>query len=187
MKPLSAKYSKRESDLVLTSERVIDEMTDNPDFPDPPPALAELKKEIPEFQAAHVNALSGNKKMVSIKNDKKAVILSLLQVLADYVTVKSKGDRTLILSGGFDVAGDKGSSNAVPAIETLEVDLGQPGVATTRVKKVAGIKAYVHQYTKEQPRCTYRMVWRRQFPGYAYLRGTELRQTVLVSRCSHWL
>ena len=151
MKPLTAKFSKRESDLVLTSERVLDEMTGNPDYPNPPAELAELKKEVPEFQTAHVNALSGDKKKVSIKNDKKAIILALLQVLADYVTVTSKGDRTLILSGGFDVAGENGSRNAVPSIETLEVDLGQPGVAITRIKNVSGIKAYVHQYTKEAP------------------------------------
>jgi hypothetical protein len=151
MKPLTAKYSKRESDLVRTSNRVIDEMDNNPDYPDPPAALAELKKEVPVFQEAHVNALSGDKKKVSIKNDKKAIILALLQILADYVTVKSKGDRTLILSGGFDVAGENGSSNAVPSIETLEVELGNAGEATTRAKNTTGVKAYVHQYTKEPP------------------------------------
>ena len=150
MKPLTAKFSKRESDLVRISNRIIEEMTDNPDYPDPPAALAELKKEVPEFLEVHVNALSGDKKQVSIKNDKKAIILALLQVLADYVTAKSKGDRTLILSSGFDVAAERGS-NAAPAIEKLDVDLGQPGVATTRIKNVRGIKAYVHQYTKEQP------------------------------------
>src|SRR5690349_12474061 len=149
MKPLFAKYSKRESDLVLTSNRIIEEMTDNPDFPDPPAELAELKKEVPVFQEVNTNALSGDRKKVSIKNDKKVIILALLQVLADYVTVKSKGERTLILSGGFEVAGDNSSSNVAPAIEILEVELGLPGVATTRIKNVKGTKAYVHQYTTE--------------------------------------
>jgi hypothetical protein len=151
MKPLIAKYNKRESELVRTSNRIIEEMTDNPDFTDPPAELAELKKEVPVFQEVHTNALSGDKKQVSIKNDKKAIILALLQVLADYVTVKSKGERTLILSGGFEVAGENSNSNAVPSIETLEVDLGQPGVATTRIKNVNGVKAYIHQYATEAP------------------------------------
>jgi hypothetical protein len=152
MKPLTAKYNKRESELVRTSVRIIDEMTDNPDFPDPPAELAELKKEALEFQVAHANALSGDKKKVSIKNDKKAILLAILQVLADYVTVKSKGDRTLILSGGFDVAGENNAyKNLPPSIEKLEVELGQAGVVTIIARNVTNAKGYAHQYTKEQP------------------------------------
>jgi hypothetical protein len=152
MKPLSAKYSKRESDLVRTSERIIDQMTGNPDYPDPPAELAELKKEVPVFQEVHVNALSGDKKQVSIKNDRKVIILALLQVLADYVTVKSNGDRTLILSSGFDVSNERRSNkNLPPSIEKLEVELGEAGVATIRTKEVTAVKAYIHQYTTEPP------------------------------------
>jgi hypothetical protein len=152
MKALTAKYSKRESDLARTSNRIIEEMTDNPDFPDPPPALAELKKEVPEFQEAHVNALSGDKKQVSIKNDKKVRVQNLLQELAEYVTVKSNGDRTLILSSGFDVSNERRSNkNLPPSIEKLEVELGEAGVAIIRTKDVTAVKAYIHQYTTEPP------------------------------------
>ena len=162
MKPLTAKYNKRESDLVRTSNRIIEEMTDNPDFPDPPPALAELKKEVPEFQEVHTNALSGDKKQVSIKNDKKVIILALLQALADYVTVKSKGERTLIISGGFDVPSETNSTrNQPPSIEKLEVELGQAGEATTRIKNVKNAKAYVYQYTTEPPGLN--TVWSSEF------------------------
>ncbi|HEX6428618.1 MAG TPA: hypothetical protein VF008_13070 [Niastella sp.] len=152
MKQISAKYSKRESDLELTSQRVTEEMENNPDFQNPPAALAELKKVLPEFRTARVNAEGGDKKLVSIKNDKKAIVLALLLELAEYVTVISKGDRTLILSSGFDVSSDSRSgSNLPPSIEILEVELGPSGEATTRVKNVTGVKAYVHQYTTEPP------------------------------------
>jgi hypothetical protein len=162
MKPLTAKYNKRESELVRTSNRIIEEMTDNPDFSDPPAALAELKKEVLEFQEVHTNALSGDKKLVSIKNDKKAIILALLQVLADYVTVKSKGERTLIISGGFDVPSETNSTrNQPPSIEKLEVVLGQAGEATSRVKNEKGAKAYVYQYTTEPPGLN--TVWTNEF------------------------
>jgi hypothetical protein len=152
MKPLSAKYSKREEDLEVKGDIVVETMENNPDFPDPPPAFAELKKEMPEFRAARRSAETGDKKMVSIKNDKKVRVQNLLQVLADYVTVKSNGDRTLILSSGFDVSTESRSNkNVPPSIGKLEVELGQSGEATTRVKNVTGAKAYVHQYTKEPP------------------------------------
>ena len=92
MKPITAKFSKREEDLELTSDRVIDQTENNPDYPNPPAALAELKKKLPEFRSARVNAQGGDKKQVSIKNDLKAVILAILLELAEYVTVTSKGD-----------------------------------------------------------------------------------------------
>lgn len=151
MKPITAKYSKRESDLELTSERVIEEMENNPDFQNPPPALAELKKELPEFRTARVNAQGGDKKLVSIKNDKKAIVLTLLLELAEYVTVTAKGDRTLILSSGFDATSESSNSSLPPSIEKLEVELSQAGEATIRAKKITGAKAFVHQYTTEPP------------------------------------
>jgi len=151
MKPITAKYEKRESELKTTSDRVIVNMDNNPDFSDAPPALAELKKVLPEFMEARANAKGRDITMVSIKNDKKAIVLNLLQQLADYVTVKSKGDRTMILRSGFYATSEDGGNNLPPSIGLLEVELGQSGEVTTRAKDVAGAKAYVHQYTKEPP------------------------------------
>src|SRR5688572_22454079 len=150
MKPLTAKYSKREEDLELKGDRVVEEMTGNPDFPDPPPALAELEKEMPEFRTSRRNAESGDKKLVSIKNNKKVRVQNFLQILADYVTAKSNGDRALIHSSGFDVSNERRSNrNLPPSIEKLEVELGEAGVAIIRTKEVTAIKAYIHQYTTE--------------------------------------
>ena len=149
MKQITTKYDKRESELGTTSDRIIANMNNNPDFSDAPPALAELKKVLPEFMEARANAKGRDIKMVSIKNDKKAIVLDLLQQLADYVTVKCKGDRTMILSSGFYATGEDSGKNEPPSIEMLDVELGQPGEAITRVKNITGAKAYVHQYTKE--------------------------------------
>ena len=152
MKQITARFLKRENDLPITGQRVIEKMENNSNFSDPPPALAELKKILPEFSTDLVNARGRDKEMVSIKNDRKVKVLALLQELADYVTITSKGDRTIILNSGFEVTGDNGgSSKEPPSIEILEVELGPPGEATTRIKNVTGAKAYVHQYTKEQP------------------------------------
>ncbi len=152
MKKNVAKYKKRQADISIICQRIIDNMENNPVFPNPPAALAELKKELPELRTALANAEGRDKQMVSIKNDKKAIVLALLQELAAYVTVTCNGDRTQILSSGFDVTNANSSgSNLLPSIEGLEVILGPAGEATTRAKNVAGAKAYVHQYTKEQP------------------------------------
>ena len=147
-----AKYKKRQVDIAIICQRVIENMENNPVFLNPPAALAELKTVLPDFRTALANAESRDKHMVSIKNDKKAIVLALLQELAEYVTVTCNGDRTLILSSGFDTTNASSSgSNLPPSVELLEVELGAAGVATTRAKNVIGVRAYVHQYAKEQP------------------------------------
>lgn len=152
MDRVSTKYKTRQDEIAIISHRVILEMENNPDFPDPPPALAELKIVLPEFRQALADAMGGDKIMTAIKNDKKEIVLGLLETLVDYVTITSKGDRSLMLGSGFDVEetgnGGKLSSSNIK----LEVEFGQqPGEATTRVKNVRGARAYVHQYTAEPP------------------------------------
>jgi len=72
-----------------------------------------------------------------------------LDELSDYVTTTSNGDKTMLLSSGFDITGDKDLSQTLTPIEKLVVVSDQPGQATTRVKRVAGARSYVHQYTAD--------------------------------------
>jgi hypothetical protein len=131
--------------------RVIDKLENNPLYPKPPAALAKLKKAVPGFQLALVNAKGRDKEMVAIKNKIKDVILTLLQELAVYVTRISRGDRRMILSSGFDTNREPRKIWDEPSIEQLEVTLGGPGIATIEAKNVKGVKAYIHQYTTEEP------------------------------------
>jgi hypothetical protein len=145
-------YKKRQGDILTIAARVIDKMENNPVFPDPPAALEELKIQLPEFQTSLANAMGREKVMTSIKNNKKAIILQLLEELVEYVTVTCNGERTLMLSSGFDVGSVNGKgSKQPPTIEKLEVELGLAGEATTRIRYVANAIAFVHQYTTEEP------------------------------------
>jgi hypothetical protein len=137
-------------DLFIISKRVIEKMDNNPVFPDPPAALAALKKIVPEYQNALVNALGRDKEMGAIKDQKKAIVLNLLTELSWYVMATCKGDKALLLSSGFDVTGEVRSPSA-PAIEKLEVDIGPPGEAITHVRNVTATIAYVHEYATEPP------------------------------------
>lgn len=158
---------KRQSDLITICQRVIERMENNPAFPNPPAALADLKKALPEYQAALANAQGRDKIMVSIKNDKKAIVVQLLSTLADYVTVISNGDRTLLLSSGFDVTGEGGSTQPL-AIEKLVVELGQTGEATTRIKNATAAIAFVHQYATESPGLN--TAWTSEGSSFGYYR-----------------
>jgi hypothetical protein len=143
-------YKNSQSELVITSLRVLEKMKDNEIFLPPPPALGKLKKQVPDLQSALVNAMGRDKEMIAIKNTKKAIVLDLLNELADYVTKTCKGDLTLLLSSGFDITSE--APGALPvSIEILEVKLGPPGEATTKVRRASGARAFIHQYTTEPP------------------------------------
>jgi hypothetical protein len=139
-----------EHDLVSFIKRIREKMKNNPVFPNPPAALAEIEKVLPELEMALAMAKSRDKEWVAIKNNKKAQVMALLEELAEYVIATAKGDRALILSSGFDET-DEQTGTEKPSIETLEVELSKPGEATIRVKHQKGAVAYLHQYATELP------------------------------------
>src|SRR5262245_46539576 len=143
-------HPKNQQELATICQRVIEKMENNPVFPNPPAALAELKKVTPENIDSLVKAKSRDKEMVAVKINKKASVLELLDDLAIYVLATCNDDQALILSSGFD-ATDELKSSPKPAIEVLEVFLSVPGEATVRVRKITGVLAFVHQYTTEPP------------------------------------
>jgi len=75
----------------------------------------------------------------------------LLEELSGYVTAICKGDITLLLSSGFDITTEGGKSSSAPIIKKLEVELGPPGEATTRIKNITGAIAFIHEYATEPP------------------------------------
>lgn len=141
---------KKDRDLVTTIKRVLERLKNNPTFPNVPSALAELEKLLPELEAALVRAKTRDMEWVAVKNGKKAIALNLLEELAQYVIEICNDDRGMILSSGFYVT-DEDTTRPVTAIETLEVELGTTGVATTRAGNITGAIAFVHQYTTETP------------------------------------
>lgn len=146
----------RDSELITTGHRIGEKMTDNPNFPDPPPALETTKILLPEFQYLVSLSKGRDIEVVAQKKSKKLVLTSLLTELADYVTLTCNGNRGMLLSSGFPITGEYVNKD-VQVIEELQVELGPPGVATTRVKRLRGARAYVHQYTDEPP--TSKTIW----------------------------
>jgi hypothetical protein len=147
---LSSYKHERDSDLTTTGKRIVEKMENNPNFPNPPAALATLKQLLPDYHNAVAIARGRDKEMVAIKRAKKAEVIVLLTELAAYVTLTCNGDETLLLNSGFEISGQN-REQQVPVIQKLVVELGPPGEATIRVKRMGGIKAYMHQYTTEPP------------------------------------
>lgn len=156
----------RDSDTVTQGYRVIEKMENNPIFPDPPPAFAEVKKLLPQLQSAVADAKGRDVEAVALKNKLKAQVIALLTELADYVTVTCKGDRLNLLSSGFPISGAT-STQIDQVLAPLEVEIGAPGEASTSlVKRLRGARIYMHQYTAEPP--TAETVWHSEMSKFSY-------------------
>jgi hypothetical protein len=75
----------RVADLVLYANNVVQKMTNNPSFPAPTPTLAALAAASADLHAAETAALSRTKGTATVRNGKRAVLVSLLQQLRGYV------------------------------------------------------------------------------------------------------
>ena len=121
----------------------------NPSFPDVGPIQSRLEKVSQEFNGTINKAGRNDRTLASAKNDKKVELISILDEMADYVTTASNGDSTMLLSSGFDISGIKAIDQSLGPVEKFTVEGGAAGVATTRVKKVFGAKAYIHKCTPD--------------------------------------
>src|SRR5277367_5770308 len=80
---------------------IIDHITDNANFPNPVPSIAEVTAAVTDFSNALSGAKSRDKAQVELKNIKKAVMIALLKSLAAYVTFTANGNRNIIATSGF--------------------------------------------------------------------------------------
>jgi len=138
----------RDNDLIGFSYGVKEKMQNNPTFSQPPAALDELGKILPEYQEVNLKASGGDEERRFIKKAIRSKVIALLSDLADYVTLTCNGDPAKLVSSGFELAKARGTKT-MAAIKELKVTVDRSGEAITRVKRVAGAKAYIHQYTTD--------------------------------------
>jgi hypothetical protein len=95
------------ADVILYANNIAQKMTNNPAFPTPTPTVAALTAAVTDLHAAETNALSRAVGSATVRNDKRTVLVSLLQQLRGYV--QSVADATpengaaIIESGGLTV------------------------------------------------------------------------------------
>jgi hypothetical protein len=162
--------------LITNAYRAVNKTDNNPVFPDPPEELAKAKELLPKFQDSVANAIGRDIEVINLKNEQKALLITYLTVLGQYVTTTCKGDRGKLLSSGFPVSGEKSAPEEDPEIKQLEVELGPPGEATTQVKRLRRARAYMHQYTTEPP--TAETIWISEGSKQPYYTFSGLKSTV---------
>jgi len=95
------------ADFIAYATGVAHAMTNNPAFPTPVPALSALSAAVSELQAAETLALTRAKGTATARNDKRAVVVSLLRQLGGYVQAIAdatpENGATIIQSAGIPV------------------------------------------------------------------------------------
>jgi hypothetical protein len=145
-----------DANLLKFARQVVSSLKDNAPFAAVKDSVTALENAVNDYEAALMNAKGRDRTMISVKNDKKASLQELLAELSINVVQVCKGDRSMLLSSGFNISKDRSAANKLPFM--LNVDLGLPGEATTRIPRVGGTRAYVHQYTADP--VTPASVWR---------------------------
>jgi len=90
---ISLDIPRRNADVLLYANNIVQKMTDNPAFPTPTPTVAALTAAVDDLHAAETAALSRAKGTATVRDGKLAVLVSLLQQLRGYV--QSVADATL--------------------------------------------------------------------------------------------
>jgi hypothetical protein len=95
------------ADFIAYATGVAHAMTNNPAFPAPVPALSALSAAVSDLQAAETVALTRAKGTAAARNDKRAVVVSLLRQLGGYVQAIAdatpENGATIIQSAGIPV------------------------------------------------------------------------------------
>ena len=142
---VSLKLPTKVADFIAYATGVVHAMTNNPVFPTPVPALSAFSAAVSDLQAAETMALTKATGAVAARNDKRAVVVSLLRQLAAYVQAIAdatpENGATIIQSAGFAV-------RKVGARAT-RVFSAKPGPVTGSAKLTATIAARRASYEWE--------------------------------------
>jgi hypothetical protein len=142
---VSLKLPAKVADFIAYATGVVHAMTSNPAFPTPVPALSALSTAVSDLQAAETLALTKAKGAVAARNDKRAVVVSLLQQLRGYVQAVAdatpENGTTIIQSAGIAV-------RKVP-VRPTRVFAAKPGPVSGSAKLTATIAARRASYDWE--------------------------------------
>lgn len=92
-------------ELSTLAGRVLAAMTDNDNFPDPTPSLAELEPLVNTYRTRHeIASRRGSALEISQKNESRQQLLEAFKQLAFYINTVSDGSQPMLVSSGLILA-----------------------------------------------------------------------------------
>ena len=124
---------------------IVAKLTNNPAFPSPDVALADVKTALDSFEASIVAARNGGPAATSTMHDNEKAVDTLFRHLAHYVDKIADGDETTLLSSGFQETKQPNTHQKPPLAVT---DGNHSGSVKLVSKAVENAKAYIWQCAK---------------------------------------
>jgi hypothetical protein len=136
--------------VLMQTRFILSKMRDNPNFPNPTPSLEAIDEACTELQLSLSEAYDGGTRLAyHTKKVKTEKVSSMLKTLAAYVGIVSQGERTMVLSSGFEqrkpstrikqLQAPKGVM-AKTGKQHYTIDLRWPPVHGARFYKIYGAK-----------------------------------------------
>lgn len=136
-------------DFQTKSESIYASMLPNPNFPTPTPELTVVDAAIKAYSDGLVAAQRKDKDAVAIKNQARTSLTALLIQLANSVMTTANGDKTMLISSGFDLAKEGETTPIVKPAGIMLWDGPNPGQLVVKVPRVKGSTGYGPQYTPD--------------------------------------
>lgn len=138
-----------DSDFQTKSESIYSCMLGNSNFPAPTPDLPSVLSLITSYGDALTAAQNKNKNAVAVKNEARTTLTVALIQLANSVMTTANGDKTMLISSGFDLA-KEGETTPLEKPEGIVLTDGvNAGELTVKIPAVKGANSYGPQYTSD--------------------------------------
>jgi hypothetical protein len=132
--------------LPVKAQVIIDSVTNNAHFPNPPTPLADLQKAKDEYERSLAQAKLGDERAIAQKDILRTRLEDLLRALSGYVLGQAKNDPAILASSGFDIS----QPRTAGAKDTLSVTAGKtPGQVVSLMNGIREGRVYFHQYTPD--------------------------------------
>jgi hypothetical protein len=131
------------------SQSIYTSMLDNPNFLTPMPDLPAILEASNNYSLALTAAQTRDRDAVAVKNDARGILTGLLVQLSNYVMTAANGDRTKLISSGFDLGSEGGVTNLEKPATIELADGKNAGQLVVKVQAVKGAKSYGAQYTPD--------------------------------------
>ena len=159
-----------DDNLLARTQFIYAQMLGNVNFLTPDPPLTSVLVAINDFKDALMEARTGNKQSIAVKNEKKEALIDIMHKLGNYVLFIAKENAVIATSSGFHIARNPTPLPTITAPQEFEVSNGSgSGQLALSARRVPGARAYLFEYTPEP--MTAESVWTSQVgtrPGIVF-------------------
>ncbi|MFD1631132.1 hypothetical protein [Pseudopedobacter beijingensis] len=145
--------------LDFKAKLIVENLTDNANFPTTTPPVEDLATLSNSYSIALNKAKTGERSQIANKNAIRKLLLNLLQELAVNIESQAFNDKSRLISSGFDVSSNTGSSPQISPPKNFKVlDGANSGEIRLTCTGATNALSYVHEYTEDE--LTENTVWK---------------------------